>query len=122
MITIDNDNTLFSSGPCSVRPTSWQRQIERRTFAGLHGELVLDLGGRSRTIVQQGRLQAATAAGLHAILDSIAAHADGAFHTLIDNHGLSYPRVLLESFEPTTPVARGQAFWCDYTLTWRQLP
>ena len=121
MTTIDNDN-LFSSGPCSVRPTSWRRQLERRTFAGLHGELVLDLGARSRTIVQQGRLQAPTAADLHAILEAIDAYADGAFHTLIDNHGHSYDRVLMESFEPTTPVAHGNAFWCDYTLTWRQLP
>jgi len=121
MTTIDNNN-LFSSGPCSVRATSWRRQLERRTFAGLHGELVLDLGARSRTIVQQGRLQAATAADLHTALDAIAAFVDGTLHTLIDNHGHSYPRVLLESFEPTTPVACGTAFWCDYTLTWRQLP
>jgi len=121
MTTIDN-NDLFSSGPCSVRPTSWRRQLERRTFAGLDGELVLDLGARSRTIVQQGRLQAATAAGLHATLAAIDAYADGAFHTLTDNHGHLYERVLLESFEPTTPVARGNDFWCDYTLTWRQLP
>ena len=120
-ITIDAMD-LFSPGPAGLRAHSWQRQLERRTFPGLAGEMVLDLGARSRTIIQQGRLSAPTAAALHARLTQIHALADGLCHTLVDGDGHAYANVQLESFEPTTPVAHGRDYWCDYTLTWRQLP
>lgn len=121
MSTLDGQH-LFDSGPHTLRPLSWQRQLERRSFAGLDGELVLDMGMRSRQIVQQGRLQAQTAEILQAQLAAIEAFQDGLTHALTDNHNVSYSKVLLESFEPATPLNRGRGFWCDYTLTYRQLP
>ena len=113
---------LFSSGPHTFRPLSWQRQLDRRPFPGLDGELVLDMGLRSRQIVQQGRLQAASAAQLQSLIAAAQQFIDGTTHSLVDNHGQTYPRVILESFEPATPVQRGRGFWCDYIANYRQLP
>jgi len=121
MSTLDSQN-LFGSGPHAFQAGSWQRQIDRRGFAGLDGELILDQGLRSRTITQTGRLQAATAGQLTTILAKIDALVDGQLHTLVDNHAQTYERVFVEHFEPTTPARTGRGIWCDYTLRYRQLP
>lgn len=121
MSTLDGID-LFSSGPHSIRPPAWTRQLERRNFPGISGELILDMGLRSRTIVQQGRLQATTAADLADIIARIQSLLDGQEHVLVDNHNLTYPRVLLERFEPSSELQHGRGFWCDYTLHYRQLP
>jgi len=113
---------LFGSGPHEIQPLGWQRALARRAFVGLDGELVVDLGLRSRIIEQRGRLQATTAQALDEILSQIAAANDGAKHSLIDNHGRTFSGLVIESFQTTTPLRRGRGFWCDYTLTYRQLP
>ncbi len=121
MSSLDSQS-LFSSGPCEIVPGPWNRKTIRRGVAGLDGELVLDLGRRSRTIVQRGRLQAQTASTLQGLIDAIEAKADGKTHSLADNHGNSFDNVLVESFELQTPVRRGKGFFCDYSITYRQLP
>ncbi len=121
MSSLDGQD-LFGSGPHAFRPGSWHRSLERRSFAGTNGELVLDMGLRSRTILQDGRLQDVTATALNTLVSNIEAFIDGELHTLADNHGIVYGRVLLESFEPTTAVQRGRSFWCEYNLLYRQLP
>jgi len=113
---------LFDSGPCAFRFGPWERTVQRRGFAGIHGELALDLGRRFRPILQTGRLQAESAGALHALLDAINARADGSENVLVDNHDRSHARVILERFETTGPVRRGRAFHCDYEGQYRQLP
>ena len=115
-------NDIFNSGPHSFRPLAWQRQIERRSFPGISGELVLDMGMRSRRIVQQGRLQADTASSLAELAAAIEQFADGQTHVLVDNHGQTHSPVILESFEPATPFQQGRGFWCDYVIQYLQLP
>ncbi len=121
MSSLDGLN-LFGSGPMSLRPDAWERQLQRRGFAGLDGELVIDLGLRSRAIQQTGRLQGASAAAVGALVTAIEAYQDGQPHTLVDDHGLTYPSAILERFETTTPIKRGRGFWCDYAISYRQLP
>jgi len=121
MSTLDG-NDLFGSGPHAVRPVAWERAVARRGFPGVDGELVLDMGLRSRAIEQTGRLQAGTAADLHAALAAIETYADGRLHRLIDPTGRTYANVLVERFEPATPVRHGRGFFCEYTLHYRQLP
>jgi hypothetical protein len=113
---------LFGSGPHAFRPGPWERGTVRRGFAGLDGELVLDLGLRSRAIVQTGRLQAETPQSLAAAIHGIELKADGRCHSLVDNHGQVYSRVIVEEFQPTTPTSLGRGCWCDYTIRYRQLP
>ena len=117
-----NGQDLFGSGPHSIRPGSWPREQMRRGMAGLNGEVVIDMGRRSREIHQSGRLQAATAAELEAVLDAIVACHDGTACILIDNHNQTHANVMIETFAPDTPLRRGAGYWCDYTLTYRQLP
>lgn len=117
-----DDQPLFDSGPSTLCPGPWTRQAVRRGLPGLDGELVLDLGLRSRTLQQTGRLESATAAGLHAQIEAIEARLDGQPHTLTDAHGRLFDRILLERFELTGPVRLGRSFWCDYRITYRQLP
>jgi len=113
---------LFGSGPRSIRPETWSRTSQRRAFAGVDGELVLDMGLRSRCIVQTGRLQATSAEAIHSLMSAIESELDGNTHTLTDDFARTYPNILVEKFEPTTPIRRGQGFWCDYTILYRQLP
>ncbi len=121
MSSLDGQN-LFASGPHTLRPAAWERSLDRRGFAGVDGELVLDMGLRSRPLIQTGRLRADTAASLRTLMSQIDAVVDGQTHMLIDDHGETYSRVIAEKFDPSTPVARGRGFWCDYTLHYRQLP
>lgn len=113
---------LFGSGPHNIRPGEWERSIQRRGFAGVDGEAILDMGMRSRTIAQDGRLQAVTAGDLDTLITDIEAFVDGQLHTLIDNHIRTFPRVLIEQFETSTPIRKGRDYWCEYTVLYRQLP
>ena len=109
MSSLDSQN-IFGSGPHSIQPGSWQRAQDRRGFAGLDGELILDMGLRSRTISQTGRLQSDSAAQLQELLSQIEAVMDGQPHTLVGNHGNTYESVILEHFLLTTPLKRGRGF------------
>ena len=113
---------LFGSGPHAFRFGAWERSLYFRSFAGVDGELPLDLGLRFRKIIQAGRLQAESASALHALLDAVNAHSDGSVGALADNYGRSYPRAILERFETTTPVQTSRGFYCDYQIEYRQLP
>jgi hypothetical protein len=113
---------LFASGPHEFRFGAWERATQRRSFAGVDGELVLDLGRRSRAIHQTGRLEGVSAAAVAAQIDAINACCDGAAHTLVDNHQRQCLHVRLERFEPATPILRGRGFFCEYVIEYRQLP
>jgi len=117
-----NGQDLFGSGPHTIRAGNWPRSQQRRGFPGIDGEVVIDMGRRARTIEQTGRLQASTASELATLIDAIIALHDGNPYTLVDNHGLAYSNVLIDSFAPQTPLRRGAGYWCDYTLTYTQLP
>jgi hypothetical protein len=121
MSTLDGVN-LFVSGPNRFVIGSWSRHQQRRGFAGLDGEMVIDHGRRSRVIRQHGRLQALTASALAGQLEDIDDRIDGQTHTLMDNHGRTFQRVMLESFDLTTQVQHGRSFWCEYAIQYRQLP
>ncbi len=120
MILFDQQD-LYSSGPASLQPDSWQRQTVRRGFAGQDGELLLDLGRRSRAIVQTGRLQADTIDALDSQIQAIEAAADGDVCTLTGPHGREFPNTILEGFSLQTPVRTGRGLWCDYRIEYRQL-
>ncbi|RPI60335.1 MAG: hypothetical protein EHM48_07420 [Planctomycetaceae bacterium] len=113
---------LFSSGPHTIKPGAWQRSLERRSFPGINGELVLDLGLRARTVTQSGWLQAASAEELAEKMSAVEVYLDGRTHTLVDSHGLIYQKMILEAFEPTSPIRRSRGFWCEYTCRYLQLP
>ncbi len=121
MSSYDGEN-LFASGPHAFVLGPWRRQSHRRGFAGIDGEVVLDMGLRSRRITQTGRLRADSSGQMQSILDAINALCDGAGHVLVDNYGQSHPRVIMERFGPTGPVRHSRGFYCDYEIEYLQLP
>ncbi len=121
MITLDGEN-LFGTGPHTIVPASWRRATDRRAFAGLDGEIIVDMGLRSRDVHQRGRLQADTAQALAGVIEQINARMDGLLHTLSDEHGTVFYPVVIEEFRPDTPVRHGRGYWCDYHIRYRQLP
>ncbi len=120
MSSLDGQN-LFGSSPHTIKARTWQRAITRRGFSGVDGEFALDQGLRSRVIIQTGRLQSDAAASLGTLILQIEDFIDGQLHTLIDNYSHTYQLVLVENFEPTTPVKHGRGYWCDYEIRYRQL-
>jgi len=121
MSSLDGQD-VFGSGPHTISQDSWLRSVEHRGFAGADGELLLDMGLRSRALIQKGRLQASSVVELQSLLSQVENLLDGRTHELVDNHGTSYERVVVEHFALTTPIQRGRGFWCDYTVRYRQLP
>ncbi len=120
MSLLDNQD-IFGSGPHSIRTSSWERNLDRRGFAGLDGELVLDMGLRGRNIHQTGRLQAQTASQLQSLITQIESFIDGKLHTLEDNYGTTYDSLVIEEFKPTTPLKLGRGYFCEYEVRYRQL-
>jgi len=120
MILLDQGN-LFSSGPCVLRVGPWSHERQYRGLPGINGELVLHMGRRSRILTQTGRLQADTVETLQERIDRIETCNDGEIHALQNHHGDLFESLLVESFELTTPPQQGRGYWCDYTLTYRQL-
>lgn len=121
MSSLDNAD-IFGSGPMTIMPGPWQRRIQRRDLPGLDGEIILNMGLRSRTVHQDGRLAAQTAQVLQQLIEQLESLSDGKFHTLVDDFGQTWSNLICEEFTPTTPVQSGRGFWCDYTIRYRQLP
>jgi len=120
MILLD-DQPVFT-GPTALRPAGRGRRLEPRTFGGLDGELLVDLGAGPESLHQTGRLQADTTAALREQIELAESFLDGAPHTLTDPHGGIYAGCVMESFELTTPVRRGRGFWCEYEARYRRTP
>ncbi|GAH00463.1 unnamed protein product [marine sediment metagenome] len=59
---------------------------------------------------------------MQTLISQIEALLDGSLHTLVDNHAQTYANVLVEHFEPTTPIRSGRGLWCEYFIRYRQLP
>ena len=121
MSTLDGVD-IFGSGPHDLKTLAWERSQVRRGFAGVDGEMVVDMGARGRRIVQTGRLQAPTAAALAVIIAAAEALQDGRLHKLTDNLGRVFAHVLVEGFELAGPPKCGRGFWCDYIVNYLQLP
>ncbi len=121
MTTLDGQD-VFSTGPNELVPGGQTRETVRRSFPGIDGELVLDFGLRPQRVTQTGRLQADSASELYAQIAQIEELIDGAAHRLVDNHGQTFQKVLIESFRLTSPIRKARGFWCEYEIEYRQLP
>ena len=118
--TLDGQE-LFSSGPGELICESWPRETLRRGFSGLGGEILLDLGRRSRHITQQGFMRADTVESLQSQIAVIEAKADGMAHTLIED-GVTYQKVIIEKFEKPSVIRKSVNCSCEYKIIYRQLP
>lgn len=119
--TIDG-NELFTTGPSEIVCEGWPRQMIRRGFSGINGEALLDMGSRGRRLTQRGILSGATAELLQQQIDAVNELADGKIHRLVDSDGVVFQKVVMENFQPTTPMRNCGVFRCEYETIYRQLP
>jgi len=111
---------LFASGAHEIVAGSPERLSGERTFSGLAGALIVDLGRRPRTLVQRGRLSAASAESLAQLEAAIEARVDGAVHKLIARDGTEYPYVRLERFTRRGPVEVGLRYHRAYEIAYTE--
>ena len=111
-----DDSELFASGPHELVAGTPERAVGQRTFSGLAGALLVDLGRRPRSLVLRGRLSAATAESLAQLEAAIEARIDGQVHALTGRDGTSYPQVRLERFTRRGPVEVGLRYHRPYEI------
>jgi hypothetical protein len=116
-----DDQSLFDSGPCELTAHPWPRQFVHRPLAGRDSEVILDLGRRSRTLVQTGQLRASTALEIALQINRIEALSGAQQYTLVDAVGQTYFPVLVETAGLTASVTQGASFTATYEILYRQL-
>ena len=120
MIRVDN-KYITGYSPDTLTFKSWTRETITKTFPGVDGELRIDLGKRSRILIQKGRMRAQRAFDMNNMILGIEVLMDGKTHTLKDNYGGVYNNVIVESFEAKSPIKTGVGVFCDYEIKYRQL-
>ena len=116
-----DDEALFDSGPCELTANPWPRQFVHRPLAGRDSEVILDLGRRSRSLVQTGQLRAGTALEIALQIDRMETLPGAQQYTLVDAVGQTYFPVIVETAGLTAPVTRGASFTANYEILYRQL-
>ena len=116
-----NGERLFGGGQHLVLAMSWRRESVERGFAGLDGVLSIDLGMRGRTLKQRGRLSAGSVVAMAELTDDISSYIDGQAYTLVDQNGISYGNVRMDSFKLSGPIAVGNQASCEYEIVYTQL-
>lgn len=112
---------LFGPGEHVIIPQAWQRRRIDYAAAGLDGVVSLDLGRRSRTLRQTGRLSADSVNELQKMIAAIEARSDGGAYELFDRYGTSYNHVRLDGFQQKGPIRRANLVCCDYEIIYTQL-
>ncbi|MBE0537436.1 MAG: hypothetical protein IH624_17370 [Phycisphaerae bacterium] len=100
---------------------TWTRQTVERTAAGLDGVVSVDLGRRSRSLVQRGQLRAFSEAGLRAQLCDVCGLADGQVHTLLVSDGQLFADVRVDGVYVSERVTGGGGVRCEFEMRYTQL-
>jgi hypothetical protein len=116
-----DSQAIFGAGRHVLQPMSWRRVSSDRAFSGLDGMMSVDLGLRERKLKQRGSLSAVSVAGLMQLVESISVYIDGQAYTLLDQHGVTYGNVRMDSFRLLGSIAVGNQSQCEYEITYTQL-
>ena len=100
---------------------SWRRDEVERAVAGLDGAVSIDLGMRSRELVQAGVLWAVSEAKLKQRVDVITLLMDGSGHVLVTGDGRSFANVRIDSFEAGPREYSGRGVSCEFEIRYTQL-
>jgi len=108
----------FDAGHITV--SGWERDTIDRTAAGVDGVVSIDLGSRSRIIVQKGILRAVSKKTLDKKIEQIRSLADGQTHTLI--HGDDqFDNVRIDEVTTGEKSYSGRGLNCAYEIHYIQL-
>ena len=119
-VTIDGQN-LFDQQQLEIQPASENRDSIERTVAGLDGVLSIDLGRRSRQIVQKGELRAKSKMQMNERISAISACLDGNTHTLVTGNGETFENLRMDVFKLGKERSSGAGLIVDYEIVYTQL-
>lgn len=100
---------------------SWRRDMIERGAAGIDGVVSIDLGKRTREIVQKGLMRAGSRAVLRIKVDYIRAMADGACHTMETADGQRFENMWIDSVKVSSTEYSGSGASCEVEIRYTQL-
>lgn len=112
---------LISFEEKMIEVKSFKRDSIERTTAGLDGVVSVDLGSRSREIVQRGILRAVSIEKLRSIMSEIRSLMNGGVHKLRSGDGKLFEDVRLDGFEADEIKHCGAGVWCEFEVRYTQL-
>jgi len=100
---------------------SWGRASIERSAAGVDGAVRIDLGGRTRQIVQNGAVRAASRALLLATVDFLRNRQNGASHTMQTSAGEQFEELWIERIKVGHIEFAGSGASCQIEIDYVQL-
>ena len=111
----------FDSDSFNLQIKSRQRDVAERRAIGLDGAVSIDLGQRTRKLIQTGQLRAANKSSLNEKNADIDEMFDGQMRTLITPAGMMFENLRIDSFQTGAVVVSGSAVSCTYEIVYTQL-
>jgi hypothetical protein len=112
--TIDFEQTELVVG-------SWRRESIERAAAGIDGAIKVDLGRRTREIVQKGVIRAPSRSALMAKIDFVRDMADGTCHTMETAGGARFEDMRIEKVMVSGTEYSGSGASCEVEIKYVQL-
>lgn len=120
MRAVLDDKIFFPETLFELEVKSPQRNIIQRSAAGLDGQVNIDLGFRTRKIVQKGELRAGNQAELQKQIDEINGLIDGKLHILRSPDGRFFGNLLIDEFQTGSSITGGAHTCRQYKITYTQ--
>jgi hypothetical protein len=119
-VTVDGQ-VIFDQEQLKIEPGSFKRDSVQRSVPGLDGILSIDMGGRGRTVKQQGVLRARSATQLTAQINTISTLMDGKTHTLAVGNDQKFENLRMDAFKVKPFRISGSTMEADYEISYTQL-
>ena len=100
---------------------SWERSLVERSVCGLDGVVKVDLGRRSRKVIQDGTIRADNEDAIAGKVGCFAALVDGAEHTLMRGRSSVMVGLVVSSFAAGEVKRGGAGVWCDFEIRYVQV-
>jgi len=120
MRAVLDDKIFFPETIFALEVESPQRNIIQKSAAGLDGQVNIDLGFRTRKLVQKGELRARNQAELGKQIDEINELIDGKLHILGSPDGRIFENLLIDEFQTGSSITGGAHTCCQYKITYIQ--
>ena len=112
---------LFDKQQLEIEQGSTSRKSIERAAPGLDGVLSIDMGGRSRKIIQKGVLRTKSKAQMDEKISAISAYMDGDTHTLVTDSGEELDNLRMDVFKVNKERTSGGSVAVDYEIIYTQL-
>ena len=115
------DNVILFDDGFNIDFGSYSHESKQRRINGLDGSVSIDLGKKSRSIKQAGRLRAKSRKAMKNRMGDIEAFVDGQTHTLKLANGEQFKNVRVDSFKKVSEKTSGTGFVVEYEINYTQL-